>query len=120
MVGKDPAKTLLAQIRRQGFTTIQGAIDGRLRRYGSDQTRDLCRGFTISKKITLLGSGAGSEAGTILTEGTVSVAADGVTLDGIWFQQTYSEEDSKDQGACKLKTTETEQILPSKTALFSG
>lgn len=57
--------------------------------------------ITISKKITLLGSGA-DEAGTILT-GTVSVAADGVTLDGIWFQQTYSEEDSKDPGCLQIK-----------------
>lgn len=106
MVGKDPAKTFVAQIGDREFTTIQGAIDAAV----SGDTVQIKPGtyaedLTISKKITLLGSGAG-EAGTILT-GTVSVAADGVTLDGIWFQQTYSEEDSKDQGACKLKTTET-------------
>ena len=106
VVGKDPAKTFVAQIGDREFTTIQGAIDAAV----SGDTVQIKPGtyaedLTISKKITLLGSGAG-EAGTILT-GTVSVAADGVTLDGIWFQQTYSEEDSKDQGACKLKTTET-------------
>ena len=106
VVGKDPAKTFVAQIGDREFTTIQGAIDAA----GSGDTVRIKPGtyaddLTISKKITLLGSGA-DEAGTILT-GTVSVAADGVTLDGIWFQQTYSEQDSKDQGACKLKTTET-------------
>lgn len=106
VVGKDPAKTFVAQIGDREFTTIQGAIDAAV----SGDTVQIKPGtyaedLTISKKITLLGSGAG-EAGTILT-GTVSVAADGVTLDGIWFQQTYSGQDSNDQGACKLKTTET-------------
>lgn len=97
VVEKDPAKTFVAQIGDREFTTIQGAIDAA----GSGDTVRIKPGtyaddLTISKKITLLGSGA-DEAGTILT-GTVSVAADGVTLDGIWFQQTYSEQDSKDQG----------------------
>ena len=61
VVGKDPAKTFVAQIGDREFTTIQGAIDAA----GSGDTVRIKPGtyaddLTISKKITLLGKPARS------------------------------------------------------------
>lgn len=56
--------------------------------------------ITIDKAgLTLKGAGAAS---TILT-GTVIVDAKGVTLDGLWFQQTYTDADN--ENTVKLRTT---------------